>query len=127
MKEATFKRHLTCREHHPAYPLEKVYYCGTCLVPVCPECWFLKHVGHERQILKQVYEQRKQELLAVLEPFESITSEFRKLDLEMSERAELIEAQGHGEQEKIGEFFDTLLQASAEKREREKSRIQEWR
>ena len=67
IKETIFKKHLTCGEHEG---LEKVYFCDSCKVPVCPECWFASHLDHKRKILKQVYEERRKDILEALEPFE---------------------------------------------------------
>ena len=55
IKETIFKKHLTCQEHD----LDKIYFCETCKKPSCPECWFGEHIGHERKILKKVYEEKK--------------------------------------------------------------------
>ena len=48
--------------------MDKVYYCQTCIVALCPECFIEEHIGHQRLILKKVYEERKKSILEALEP-----------------------------------------------------------
>ena len=44
------------------HDLEQIYFCETCQSVICPECLIEEHMGHKRRILKEVYEERKNEI-----------------------------------------------------------------
>ena len=89
------KKDLQCEQHG----LEKKYFCAAldCQKAICPECYFEGHHGHEKKLLKDVFEERKLEFetkiceeITFLEAQESFSvSETKKVQKEREERTKI--------------------------------------
>ena len=123
IQEIRLVKHLTCQLHE----LDKVLYCETCAVALCPECFMDDHFGHARKNLKKVYEERKSLILTALEPFQKRIEELTWRDTKMREELRKLEYCDYEQARDAEKFLTLVKQAIPIENQRVKSEREAWR
>ena len=90
ISEIRLTRNLFCKRHD----LDKVFFCDTCKLSVCPLCSVQEHVGHAKENLKTVYNQRKKSILTKLGPIEKVNEELKAANSHATGEIKKIETDG---------------------------------
>ena len=76
-----FRKKDVCKVHRT----DKIFYCQNCAKPVCPVCFYEldMHQGHQKRMLEEVFEEKKDSLTTQLQKLKAKENVFKARGEEM--------------------------------------------
>ena len=76
-----FRKKDVCKVHRT----DKIFYCIDCAKPVCPVCFYEleEHRGHQKKMLEEVFEEKKDSLSTQLQKLKAKENVFKARGEEM--------------------------------------------
>ena len=103
---------LYCQQHQNQEQL--VLYCETCEELICVQCTIQQHNGHKYNLIVEVFEKHKQEIMSSLNPAEQkqtlASKALEKLDVrcrEITDQQAALQAQIHKSSQQLHEIIDS--------------------
>ena len=110
-KHVKAKQDILYCQHHQNRELE--LYCETCEELICVQCTIQKHHGHKYNLIGEVFEKHKQEIMSSLNPAEQqktlASKALEKLDVrcrEITDQQAALQAQIHKSSQQLHEIID---------------------
>ena len=103
-QQAKLTKNARCKLHN----VDRIYFCVTCKVVMCPECLLDGHTAHERKILTDEYQKRKQEIIDASEPIKEVHAKLKSTENQIIDKIKKIEKNGNQYSRNILNYTELL-------------------